>query len=612
MDPATTSGAFPSAGPAGDAAVSELRWSCRASAAVLSWFDPQALVPHGGREAPGVAAAQLADDALSPPRSGHPTRWILRADVRRAALRRLGTRERMQAAQADTPVRCDDPLQHALDACIAGTALMLPDELEPARAAVQVVEWLTGTLDGLPDLAVLRGRVAHLELLQPLRHLVGRDFQGRTAELRKIADYAGVGETPHARVGAALSRFARGEVRPLLVCGVGGIGKSTLLAAFLLRHAATPEAPGLAFARIDFDRPGLAESPAVVLQEVARQIGVLCPQAAAASAAYRRSPADAVDARGLDEFAALVDLATPRGRRFVLVLDTVEELQYAGAIAVDTLWQVLDGLRERLPRLRVLLASRVPLEGRAVDVLALDALDPAAATALLIALGLPAAPAAQIHAAVGGIPLAVRLAAEYAMRAGPDTVLRDLGDGRGLRARVGESVVQALLFRRIMSHIHDEQVRRLVPGILVLRRITPQAILQVLAGTCGLNVTDPQEAQRLFEGLRREIALVAEEAPSALRLRPDLRKVLLPLLRMDDPALVERIHRAAVAFLQRNDDIGARADEIYHRLALDEDAANIDARWRPGVELHLADAIDELPARAAQHLARRLGIAWHD
>ena len=47
------------------------------------------------------------------------------------------------------------------------------------------------------------------------------------------------------------------------------------------------------------------------------------------------------------------------------------------------------------------------------------------------------------------------------------------------------------------------------PG-LVLRRVTPDLILKVLAQPCGIEVPDEETARELFDELAREVSLVTK------------------------------------------------------------------------------------------------------
>ena len=70
--------------------------------------------------------------------------------------------------------------------------------------------------------------------------------------------------------------------RVVAVCGPGGMGKSTLVARYLLD---TPDQP---FVYLDCDRPGLsAEEPITLLAEAVRQLGLQFPKFAAAAGRLR-------------------------------------------------------------------------------------------------------------------------------------------------------------------------------------------------------------------------------------------------------------------------------------------------------------------------------------
>jgi hypothetical protein len=187
--------------------------------------------------------------------------------------------------------------------------------------------------------------------------------------------------------------------------------------------------------------------------------------------------------------------------------------------------------------------------------------------------------------------------------------MRTVRDVRTRFGSVDAKLGEAILYQRILEHIHDPEVRQLAHPGLVLRRITPDIIRLVLAGPCGLALRNASEAQRLFDKLHLEGALVERDDSGALRHRPDLRRLMLPLMRRDRPEQVAAIHDRAVAFFEQQPDIMSRAEEIYHRLSLDQDAETLDARWLPGVEPYLYGALDEVPPRAGEYLSRRLGVA---
>jgi hypothetical protein len=84
------------------------RWAFREAASVLSRFEPQTLRPVGDLQKPAADWIDLGADCEPVAHRSQGDWWRLRPEIRRQALRRLGTRERMRAALAANPDRPDD------------------------------------------------------------------------------------------------------------------------------------------------------------------------------------------------------------------------------------------------------------------------------------------------------------------------------------------------------------------------------------------------------------------------------------------------------------------------------------------------------------------------
>jgi hypothetical protein len=162
------------------------------------------------------------------------------------------------------------------------------------------------------------------------------------------------------------------------------------------------------------------------------------------------------------------------------------------------------------------------------------------------------------------------------------------------------------VYRAILSHIHDADVRKLAFGAVFVRRLTADVIRYVLAGPCGVNVPDASDAQRLFDSFSYEVWLVSEDADGSLKFRPEMRRHLLPFLVPERPNAAINIHSAAISYYEGYDDVVSRAEELYHRLCLGDSPAVLDQRWQRGVENHLASSLEELPAESQAYLASRL------
>jgi hypothetical protein len=96
-----------------------------------------------------------------------------------------------------------------------------------------------------------------------------------------------------------------------------------------------------------------------------------------------------------------------------------------------------------------------------------------------------------VYETAGGNPLTLRLAAELYRRepAGVDQFLAE-----DFAKKLFAERRDAYLFERILKHIHDLGVRALALPGLVLRRITPDLIREVLAGPC--EVRSPTRRRR--------------------------------------------------------------------------------------------------------------------
>src|SRR5262249_54021542 len=161
---------------------------------------------------------------------------------------------------------------------------------------------------------------------------------------------------------------------------------------------------------------------------------------------------------------------------------------------------------------------------------------------------------------------------------------------------------------RLLDHIKDPRVRAVAHPGLVVRRITPDVIRDVLAGPCGIAPMTQLDAAEVFDALRRE-ATLCEPSPDgdgALVHRADVRALMLPGIQRDAPATTRHIHEAAVAYyaaeaylaaLPASDHV-ARREELYHRLMLGQGSADLDRRWDPRAGQELAVAVDELPLRS--------------
>ncbi|AMW13729.1 hypothetical protein A4E84_32000 [Streptomyces qaidamensis] len=639
---APSTGALPGADDAGPR-----RWALREKTALVSAFDAAELEEDGPGEHTAEAALRefLSHDCERvTTRQGR--RWRLLPAARTTTLERLGTPDRLLAALRSGAGTGQDTARDCAERLLTGTARPLGElRLEELHAALTVAGWLDDapraraalaarslTLPGTQDIS------RHIELarlFQPLDALADATFCGRERELGELAR--------HVRTGAD---GPPGRPPWLLIHGPGGVGKSTLVARFVL-DGVTRARPshGRPYAYLPFDRTDLVpEQPLTVLGEMLRQLPILLPaldgpavpelQGAVRTTleADSRAESELRGTRGprtgrrsdetalVARFAHLVTGALrPGNRPVLLVLDTFEQAQRKGAFTLARLLDFLEVLQDLCPWLRIIAAGRAPVDDGRFAHVPLEGFDPATAESYLRRL-LPGggreyeAALQTVIRTVGSDPLSLKLAADLFRREGPQA-LRDASLRRQVQLRLQPEERQGILYRRILDHLDDPGLRRIASPGLTVRRVTPDVIRHVLAGPCGLGEVDERRARTLFRRLREEAALV-EETPGreAVVHRADVRRVMLPMLRGEGRTLVHRIHRKAVAYyadLAERDPVNAvehRAEELYHRLCLGQSARTLDRRWLSGAGQLLDSALEELPVRGRIYLSERLGI----
>ncbi|MBP9803948.1 MAG: hypothetical protein KBE22_03445 [Candidatus Accumulibacter sp.] len=603
-------------------------------AAVLGAFTPTELVAgfeRGGETE--VALDEVLRESVVLTQDG-ARRWLLGPGSRLAALERLGTgaASLLNEVGNDNP----DPLGKAVAALIRE---QVPDaaqlSTETLRALIAAAQWLrdwSKLAAGL--LPQWRAQLKRRELLEPLAQ-IARGFVGREKDIAKLRDFVDVLPPENRFDGWSrwLHNLVLGQKEPLVVHGIGGIGKSTLMAQFILTHAAVTNERGFPFAYIDFDRLRLdPNNPITLLTEVLEQVGAqfaaIGSRAEEFSMQFRedmergrteqRTRSSAVEfarpvadhggiERTTSQFASWIHGANLGDRPFLLVLDTFEEVQVRGEEAVDAVFRWLEAMFQ-LPQLRVVISGRAPVKDRKVARhVALGNFDKPAALAFLGHADLSSAVAEEIFDKVGGNPLALRLCILLAQQHVLNTVNRK--DLEGWLGKKDGAYIQGYLYTRLLRHVGDERVEKLAHPGLVLRRITPDIILNVLGPAVGLPVAGKAAARDLYEALRKEVSLVSEEGDALIH-RKDVRSVMLDMQRADDPTSFADLNRRVIEYYARHDpesDV-SRREGAYHRLILqEEDPFQVVAHMQRQDLLSLGTSLDELPERARAAVRALLG-----
>nr|WP_263429219.1 ATP-binding protein [Nannocystis pusilla] len=487
---------------------------------------------------------------------------------------------------------------------------------EELAALLPVSQWLAGIVADVPRAEEVRAEIERRAEEVALRRLADEFFVGREGELQQLGTHlAGTGEGP-----------------PILfLCGPGGSGKSTLIARVLLDWPAERGEARRLRTYIDLDHPACSpEQPLSILTLIAGQLvrqdrslerlsaGLADRITRASNALDDQAFELAIDRQGLLDDAIRWFTRLTGNTAMSLIIDTFEEAQFLGEEVETLLMRFLAELTRANPHLRVLVCGRVPPRGAAAEsctVLALPDLPQPAAAELLgrtLAVQPAVAPVeaaivADLAARLGGNPLTLRLAAPLIAREGAARVAAD----EGWLGNIHAEAFQARLYARTLGHIHDPDVARLaVPG-LVVRRVTPEVVREVLATPCGLGAISERRAQELFDGLAREVALVQRDGDGSLRHRGDVRRAMLAGLPPPLTATAREIDARAVAYWFDKPGPTARAEEIYHRLRLEHSIDVLEDRWDPEAAPLLRGALEELPpaSGARMWLAGKLSVS---
>jgi tetratricopeptide (TPR) repeat protein len=623
----------------------ETCWAYREAAAVLDTFDAQKIRPFGAKPLPNGYPAPEKDASTISATAGDKTKaqWRLAFDVRQEALERLGSKPRMQAALKANPERPDTPMQKILEAVVTETVPALESlSREELSALLNVSRWLETVLPTheLPDASRLAVAFARADLLAPCRHLLMGGFVDRTRQLEKLKAFL----------------WQEEPSPPMLLHGIGGIGKSTLLAKLTLDEIAD-NGDRLLLVPIDVDRPRVRpHHPYTFLREAVAQIVRQVPELAGAgesmahhlrelgarysvsqegeefeSTRYSEKDVDFIQSEMIDAFHDFLTPALPStDGRVLITIDTFEEAQVLGSDVAEHLVSLFDQLARSCPTARIVFSGRVRADDRlrkdgkpveeheellpGAPYILLKSLDKRSALSLLASQLKEEAPRPNrkdledVLAVVGQNPMCIKLAARIIQLEGTDALFSDKHRAE-LITHLRDAKIQAFLFGRILDHFQTERIKPLAYPGLIVRRVTPDIIRQVLAEPCGIELENPAEAEALYEDLARERTMVEGDRACGLRYRPELRReVLVDVLDKVSKETAEAIDRHAIEFYHQDDSREARAEEIYHRLRLGENLDVIDSRWMPGLRNLLRSSLGELPEAGRLWLSRKLNI----
>lgn len=585
---------------------------------------------------------------------GDDVRYVLGTDVRRRVLRQLGSRTRMQEVLETVDHVPHEPLQEAIVKIVEDQEVV--DEGAPLpwlQTAYQALSWFAGIVDTTDTPEQVRAQIEEIGHLDRFERLVGDNFRGREAELGELGEYVGV--QPHG--GGFLTRMFRGwtsfdEKPALVISGPGGIGKSALLAKFILDHARLSGRDKLPYVCINFDSPTVrAADPKTLLMEAVRQLAIQYPTFTVTFTAQRSrwqtallELSDLTDTAHrvrdreltkivLKEFVDLLESVGVDDRPLLLVLDTFEIVQERQRRDIATIYRFLLDLQRDYPALRVVISGRAAPEdassGPSADkdalqintrVLPLGGLDRKTSAAYLVGAGLPLEHAEEVARHLvpdeaineGASPLSVRVAAEIWHR---DHERPELDETFWAQLRAGR--IQAQLITRYVRHADpDSLAGRLALPALLLRRIDRDVLESVVAPAWGVPLGEG-DVEPVFGELGALISIVVEHADGTLVPRHEVQRQVVDLLTDAEAERVAQLHNLAVAHyasISDRPDLGpkqcdaARFEEVVHRLARGDPEETVRSRWTEGCRDLLTGRVPLLSSGAQTFLEQLAGF----
>jgi hypothetical protein len=608
-------------------------------AALMGEFDPLKLMPADipAAEKPKLLA-WLALSCEEVVRQNAPPMWRLSDAARRRALQEFSTRRGAAALAESAKQLSDDSFGAALRAALLGeeespasASRERLDELLQARAAARVAPFAARCKASDPR--PVQREIANREENTRLDVVLPGDLIGREWELQVIKSFIKGKPLPQTyQIGAA-----EPGARALLLTGVGGIGKSALIASLLrddLRQGGRRRMAPVV--NIDFDRPNLFGADKIeILRELSRQLGRRLRSSERALSDMRQALSE-LHAAGTDQSSnfqtQLVALnalrsALARGkglaRPVVVILDTFEEIAVRDQHVVLDILDWFDAIKTEggLGGMRLIVSGRAPpdlspeeMEKRFAGHLPLAGLDEVAGAELLrrgkeTGAHFQGERGPRASRAFRGHPLALRFLSRYAQT--NSTAEIDALIGEGLASHMSSDFAQAFLYTRVLGRVRDPEIAKLAHPGLVLRRVTPDLIRDVLAAPCGLGDIDDAAAKRLFDKLASTVWLVTREGPLVVRHRRDLRRLMLPAMMnppSDNKTALELRDKAYATHRAAADWYGKRADttsspqqqeiEAFYHAICAAPNADIDIKKAERFGPSLGEDISDLPPRA--------------
>lgn len=580
-------------------------------AAFQGSFSPGAIYDKQGDLSEAVLSALAEQCTELENSSGYA--WSMMPDARTAVFARLQASGRLSAVAADAQRMGIDALGAAISTLILAPTMSLDGltrtEIEKLRIAKQLLE---GVLDpkALPNINCAMDRIEAIEAIDFVR---SKQLIGREAELAVLADFA-----------LKRKRKRNDNDYPFWmgVTGIGGSGKSALLAEFVHRLRGD-RWDGMPVVWIDFERPQFAGADeALLMAEFARQLSMYRPSEEVGLKNFRDRMAKVSELlASRNQYEAKATAAStikslwlsylpkllPGDESLLLILDTFEEVTLRGDADQRSVEQWISSLAfdYGMRGLRVIFSGRalppdfIRMDFHRAKPIVVGDLPVGDAISLFNHLtGAKGETNELLRTLVikfGGNPLLIKILAQLANAEGA-TAVSELASV-GHEAPAGDPLVQGMLYTRILGRLRSREpdIARLAHPGLVLRRVTPDLIQHVLRVPCELKDVNASRARFLFGELARQIWLVELMSDQeVVTHRKDLRRLMLKLMPPDMTARADMIHKLAIDYYVTGTDphldpLSQKREANYHALFIRRIGASTKDEARDLIHLVGAD-----------------------
>lgn len=492
------------------------------------------------------------------------------------------------------------------------------------------VKLLSKALDILQGIGIQMPDKGELEVLiaeppiYPDYSIIATGFVGREAELKRLANFL--------QTGASNNDAWQG----LILTGLGGVGKSTLLAKFtedVIRNNTA------SVVILDFDRPGIDPSDSAWLEmEMSKQLGRQYPEMKRnlyrdrevfrsanynAQQSFSGHTSESLESERISKgilYSIRHVIQSSGEKTLLIVLDTYEEVTQRNLTEALVSWINILGDIFYPVKIRVIFSGRIYENGlkqitqhtQVVDTIEVSEFDKKIARLFLQKQGLKRK---DITAIIRRIimplrPLELRLVARV-LADGTTTLEELLKDLEGETDASGTNqLFTGIVYRRILLRMTDPMVKIIACPGLVLRYITPAVVQHVLQPVLNVplekegstifpfKIVDEKHAHDLVQKLGNYAWLAYTDDQGRLWHRKDLRRSMLRLIALKESKKVLNIHEEAIKFFQSNSDA---VEVIYHRLMLcqtDEDFEAFDLSDFRFAGENLANDFLDLPEKA--------------